>query len=130
MIQLNEYFIKITRLKMHLYCLYRLIFSPSKLLFPFIDVNITSNQSLEWKERQDNLLKIDFFCFLTNVIMLKVLEQRDFPDRSTRCPFFVLQSNLFQSNKIIRQARFALENRCISTLQNGNAKGKLHESTI
>lgn len=58
---------------------------------------------------------------LTNVIVLKVFEQRDFSDGGAWSSFLVLQSDFFQSYQIVGETRLALENCCISALKKRHA---------
>ena len=53
----------------------------------------------------------------TYISMFEVLQQRDLPDGRTRSPLLVLQSDLLQRHYEVRQPRFALVDRGVSSLQ-------------
>lgn len=54
---------------------------------------------------------------LTYVVVLQILEQRDFPDGRARRALLVLEPDLLQRHQIVRQTGLAFEDRCVSALE-------------
>lgn len=75
--------------------------------------NVTEIESNYWTAAADLALRT-----LTNVVVLKVFEQRDFSDGGAGGAFLVLQSYLFESHQIVGQPWFAFENGGVCALTN------------